>query len=159
MPTRYIQRGQPPVYLGTGNSPAPPGVASVGVDDSVGSIFYWKGGDGVRHQIAGSGGAAATVTQGTDKGTTVVKNGAVVDITLNNASLTTVTHFTFTNTSIGAGDSLVFNHISGGTLGSYLFSGVPGVGTADIYIRNVSGGALAEAVVVRVAVLKGGTAA
>ncbi len=103
-------------------------------------------------------GSGGTVTQGdtSGKGTTVVLSKSTGQITLDDASLagdTNVT-FTFTNTVISANDILVFNHVSGGTIGAYNFNAVAGSGTATVTIRNLTSGALAEAPVVSFAVIK-----
>lgn len=97
-----------------------------------------------------------TVTQATSKSTGVTLNGASGRITMNAATLnadTTVT-FTLTNSSITANDLLVLNHVSGGTVGSYLLVPQAGAGSASISVRNVSAGALSEAIVIGFAVLK-----
>jgi hypothetical protein len=113
-----------------------------------GMYFYsttdveWKG---IVH--VGSGGA---VTQLTNKaqGVTLSKNTG--DITMNNANLAanTAVSFTLTNTTLKAHDRLVLNHVSGGTLGSYNFNAQVSAGSAVINVRNVTAGALAEAIVV-----------
>jgi hypothetical protein len=103
--------------------------------------------------ITGEGG---TVVQSTSKATAVTLNKKCGQITLNAASLaanTTVT-FTLTNSTIAATDLLVLNHISGGTAGSYLLNAQAGAGSAGINVRNVTAGALAEAIVIGFAVIK-----
>jgi hypothetical protein len=52
----------------------------------------------------------------------------------------------------------VFNHVSGGTVGSYTFTAAPAAGSATVYVRNATAGGLAEAVVLRFAVIKGAVA-
>ena len=101
-------------------------------------------------------GAGGGVLQATSKATTVVLNKSCGQITMDAANLnanTTVT-FTMTNSTIESGDIIVFNHITGGTLGSYTFNASCGVGTANINVRNITAGNLAEAVVLRFAVIK-----
>ena len=104
--------------------------------------------------ITGEGG---TVTQAPS-----VKTNAVTldkkcgQITMNAASLaanTTVT-FALTNSTIAATDLLVLNHVSGGTAGAYLFNAQAAAGSASINVRNVTAGALAEAIVIGFAVIK-----
>jgi hypothetical protein len=107
--------------------------------------------------ITGDGG---TVTQATSKATAVTLNKKCGQITMNAASLaaaTTVT-FTLTNSTIAATDLLVLNHVSGGTAGSYLLNAQCGAGSASINVRNVTAGALAEAIVIGFAVIKAVTA-
>jgi len=107
--------------------------------------------------ITGEGG---TVTQATSKATAVTLSKKCGQITMNAASLaadTTVT-FTLTNTTIAATDLLVLSHNSGGTAGSYLLNAQAGAGSASINVRNVTAGALAEAIVIGFAVIKAVTA-
>jgi hypothetical protein len=107
--------------------------------------------------ITGEGG---TVTQATSKATGVTRNKKCGQITLDAASLaadTTVT-FTLTNNTIAATDLLVLNHVSGGTAGSYLLNAQAAAGSASINVRNVTAGALAEAIVIGFAVVKAVTA-
>ncbi len=101
-------------------------------------------------------GSGGTVSQGTNKGTTVVLNKATGQITLNGAALAANTGVTFalTNSTIVANDILVFNHVSGGTIGAYNFNAVAGSGTATVTVRNITGGSLSEAPVISFAVIK-----
>ena len=62
--------------------------------------------------------------------------------------------FTLTNSTIEAGDIIVMNHITGGTIGSYLFQASTLAGSATIYVTNWTAGALAEAIGIRFAVIK-----
>jgi len=107
--------------------------------------------------ITGEGG---TVTQATSKATAVTLNKKCGQITMNAASLaadTTVT-FTLTNSTIAATDLLVLNHVSGGTAGAYLLNAQAAAGSASINVRNVTAGALAQAIVIGFAVIKAVTA-
>ena len=113
-------------------------------------------GTGKQGYATGAGGA---VTQLTSKSTALV--AASIDkscgqITMNNAALAASTTVTFTmpNTTIEAGDILVMNHISGGTAGSYLLNAQSAAGSATINVRNISLGALSEAIVIAFAVIK-----
>ena len=105
-------------------------------------------------------GAGGTQTQGTSKATTVVLNKPCGEITLHNAALNaaTIVSFTLTNSTIAAGDVLVLNHVSGGTLGAYVLNAACADGSAVIYVANRSAGSLSEAAVLRFAVIKGVTA-
>jgi hypothetical protein len=107
--------------------------------------------------ITGEGG---TVTQATSKATAVALSKKCGQITMHNASLAAATtvSFTLTNTTIAATDLLVLNHVSGGTAGSYLLNAQCGAGSATINVRNISAGALAEAIVIGFAVVKAVTA-
>lgn len=107
--------------------------------------------------ITGEGG---TVTQATSKSTGVTLSKKVGQITLNAAALaaSTTVSFVLTNTTIGANDLLVLNHVSGGTFGSYTLNARAASGSATIDVRNVSAGSLSEAIVIAFAVIKGAIA-
>ena len=107
--------------------------------------------------IVGEGG---TVAQSTSKSTAVTLNKKSGQITMNGAALAAATtvSFTLTNSTIAATDLLVLNHVSGGTAGSYLLNAQAAAGSASINVRNVTAGALAEAIVIGFAVIKAVTA-
>ena len=104
-------------------------------------------------------GAGGTVTQATSKSTGVTLNKLSGQITLNAAALTANTgvSFTLTNSQIAATDVLVLNHASGGTAGAYVLNAQCGAGSAVISVRNVTAGALSEAIVLRFAAVKAAT--
>lgn len=104
-------------------------------------------------------GAGGTVTQATSKSTTVVLNTACGEITMNGASLAagTAVAFTLTDSAIAVGDNLILNHVSVGSLGHYALNARCGAGSATIDVRNNTGGALAEAIVIRFILVKGVT--
>jgi hypothetical protein len=110
-------------------------------------------GAGKQGYATGSGGV---VTQLTSKATGVTLNKTNGQITTNNANLlaATTVSFTLTNSTIEAGDIIVMNHITGGTIGSYLFQASTLAGSATIYVTNWTAGALAEAIGIRFAVIK-----
>jgi hypothetical protein len=110
-------------------------------------------GTGKQGYDTGSGG---TVTQLTNKSTGVTLDKTNGSITMDAANLgaDTTVSFTLTNSTIEAGDILVMNHISGGTAGSYTLNAQSAAGSASINVRNVTAGALAEAIVIRFAVIK-----
>ena len=114
-------------------------------DNSTGGIGYATG-------------AGGTVTQATSKSTGVTLNNVCGNITMNNAALSAAVTFTLTNSAIATGDLLVMHHVSGGTAGAYTFTPQCGSGSASITVRNVSGGSLSEAIVIKFAVFKGVTA-
>lgn len=101
-------------------------------------------------------GAGGAVTQATDKSTGVTSNTITTAITLNAASLaaSTTVGFTFTNSAIAATDSVIITHQSAGTSAAYTLNAFPAAGSAVISVRNVTLGALAEAIVLRVTVIK-----
>ena len=103
--------------------------------------------------VAGEGG---TVTQATSKSTGVTLSKKCGQITMNAAALAadTTVSFTLTNTEVVATDIIVLNHVSGGTAGSYLLNAQAGSGSASINVRNITGGALSEAIVIGFAIIK-----
>lgn len=97
------------------------------------------------------------VIQLTNKTTSVTLNKICGEITTNNSNLAnnTTATFVFNNNLIEANDMLLVSFNSGSTAGNYIaMSQVTGTGTANISVRNVSGGALAEAIVIRFMILK-----
>lgn len=98
-----------------------------------------------------------TVTQATNKSTGVTIGADSGTITMNNASLgaTTSVNFTVTNGYVDANDTVVLSIASGATASSYLLS-VDAVtnGTFVVHLRNLTAGALAEAVVINFSVIK-----
>lgn len=102
-------------------------------------------------------GAGGTVAQATSKATGVTLSKVCGAITMDAASLAAgaIVSFVLTNTAIAATDVLVLNHISGGTVGSYTLNAQCAAGSATINVRNNTAGALAEAIVLQFAVIKG----
>lgn len=107
--------------------------------------------------VTGEGGV---ITQATSKATGVTLNKKVGQITLNGAALaaSTTVSFVLTNTTIGANDLLVLNHVSVGTFGAYTLNARAAAGSATIDVRNVTAGSLSEAIVIGFAVIKGAIA-
>ena len=101
-------------------------------------------------------GSGGTVTQSTSKSTAVTLNKATGQITLNGAALAGNTNvaFTLTNSTIAANDILVFNHVSGGTIGAHNFNAVASSGSAVVTVRNITSGSLTDAIVLSFAVIK-----
>lgn len=96
-----------------------------------------------------------SVTQLTSKATGVTLDELTGDITMNAAALAAGVNVSFVLTSnkIAAGDVMILNHISGGTLGAYHLNGRCAAGSATIDVRNLTAGSLSEAIVLRFAVL------
>jgi len=95
--------------------------------------------------------AQGVVTQATDKSTAVTLNKSAGRITMNAASLgaTTNVSFTLNNSLISSNDTLILTISSGATIGAYnCWVNSLTAGTASITLRNTTGGALAEAVVI-----------
>lgn len=101
-------------------------------------------------------GAGGTVTQATSKSTGVTLNTITGQITLNAANLGNngLVSFVMTNSTIVVTDVIILNHHSVGTGGGYSLNPQPAAGSATINIKNISGGALAEAIVISFAVIK-----
>lgn len=101
-------------------------------------------------------GSGGSIAQATSKSTGVTLNKTNGQITLNSASLAadTAVSFTLTNSTISATDLIVLNHVSAGTFGAYMIDGRAAAGSATIVVRNLTAGALAEAIVIGFAVVK-----
>jgi hypothetical protein len=142
----------------TANVTTFPAVVSVtgNVLTNAGNVLVNGGVGGVGY-TAGAGG---TVAQSGNKGTGVSLNKQSGEITMQNTNLAaaTVVSFVLTNSTIAATDLLVINHVSGGTIGSYTLDAACAAGSATIYVRNNTAGGLAEALVLRFAVIKGAVA-
>jgi uncharacterized protein (DUF697 family) len=91
--------------------------------------------------ITGTGGA---VTQLTSRNTGVTLNKPCGTITLFSSAINSQASntFTLTNSYIASSDFVIINHVSGQTPGAYTFAVDPNAGTANITLRNVSGGTL-----------------
>jgi hypothetical protein len=127
---------------GTGNVLTPRAVLSRG---ATGGIGY----------ATGAGGAQ---TQGTSKATTVTSNTVCGTITMHAAELAAgaTVGFQLTNSAIAATDLVIVNIKSGGTNSSYRTQvAAVGAGSCRIELTNHTEGALAEAVVLSFAVIKG----
>jgi hypothetical protein len=110
-------------------------------------------GTGKQGYATGSGGAVAQLTSKAT-GVTLDKSNGQITMDAANLLASTTVSFTLTNSTIEAGDIIVINHISGGTLGAYLFNASTAAGSAVINVSNWTAGALAQAVVIRFAVIK-----
>ena len=109
-------------------------------------------------EIGYTSGAQTAVTQATSKSTGVTANTSAGQITMNNASLATVTNvtFTLTNSVLSAKDVLILNVSGAATSGAYnAFVSSMGAGSATITLRNISAGTLSEAVVINFAIIHG----
>ena len=98
-----------------------------------------------------------SVTQATNKSTAVELNRPSGSITMNNASLAAATSvsFTLTNNTIDADDHVSVAISSGATANSYqAVVDAVAAGSCRIHVRNVSAGALGEALVLSFVVIK-----
>lgn len=118
--------------------------------DIIGSDFILSD-----NQFGYTAAAQGTVTQATSKSTAVTLDKPAGQITMNNASLGATTNVTFTlnNSLISPNDVIVLN-VNGGTTAAYnVYTSVLGAGSASITLRNITAGALSEAVVLNFALI------
>ena len=155
-----------------------PGTATdhgaIGYDGSVDTLFFFVGATTADatvptaklFQISPTGfgyatGTGGAVTQITSKATGVTLNKTNGSITMHAAALAASTSvaFTLTNSTIAATDVVNVTIKSGATSGAYVITvQATAAGSCSIMVRNVSAGALSEALVLNFAVLKAVTA-
>ena len=112
----------------------------------------------VTEELGYASAAQGSVTQGSSKSTGVTLNESMGQITMNNATLNTLTNvtFTLTNNLISAKDVIILNVGAGATSGAYnCWISSMSAGTCTITLRNISGGNLSEAVVINFAIIHG----
>jgi hypothetical protein len=106
-------------------------------------------------------GAGGTANQATSKSTGVTLNKPSGHITMNAEALAgwTTSSFLLTNNMVAAGDLLILNHVSGGTLGAYsLNAHGSAAGSVIVDVTNISPNSLSEPIVIGFAVIKAVTA-
>lgn len=99
---------------------------------------------------------AGSATQATSKSTAVTIDNRCGQITLNAASLgaTTSVSFTVNCAAVGAIDVVSCKIASGATAGSYTLNvDAVAAGSFRLHLRNVTAGALAEALVINYAII------
>ena len=109
-------------------------------------------------EIGYATGAQGTVTQATSKSTGVTLNKSAGRITMNAAELAanTAVSFTLTNSLISTNDTIIVNVSGGGTVAAYTtYVSSMTAGSAVITLRNMTGGALSEAVILNYAIIHG----
>ena len=109
-------------------------------------------------EIGYTAAAQGTVTQATSKSTGVTLSKSAGRITMNNAELaaSTAVSFTLTNTVISSNDAIIVNISGGATAAAYtVYISSMTAGSAVITLRNLTAGALSEAVVINFAILHG----
>ena len=108
-------------------------------------------------EIGYSAAAQTAVTQLTSKSTGVTVNTSAGQITMNAASLASVTNvtFTLTNSLLSAKDVIIVNVASANaTAGAYnAWVSSMLAGSATITLRNITTGSLSEAVVINFAII------
>jgi hypothetical protein len=109
-------------------------------------------------EIGYSAAAQGAVTQLTSKSTGVTLNKSAGRITMNAAELAanTAVSFTLTNSLISTNDTIIVNVSGGGTVAAYTtYISSMTAGSAVITLRNMTGGALSEAVILNYATIHG----
>jgi hypothetical protein len=109
-------------------------------------------------EIGYATGAQGTVTQATSKSTAVTLNKSMGRITMNGAELAanTAVSFTMNNSLISANDTIIVNVSGGGTAAAYTtYISSMTTGSAVITLRNMTGSALSEAVILNFATIHG----
>jgi len=109
-------------------------------------------------EIGYATGAQGTVTQATSKSTAVTLNKSAGRITMNAAELAanTAVSFTLTNSLISTNDTIIVNVSGGGTVAAYTtYVSSMTAGSAVITLRNLTGSALSEAVILNYAIIHG----
>jgi hypothetical protein len=107
-------------------------------------------------EIGYSAAAQGTVTQATSKSTAVTLNKSAGRITMNGAELAanTAVSFTMNNSLISANDTIIVNVSGGATAGAYTtYISSMTTGSAVVTLRNLTGGALSEAVILNFATI------
>lgn len=101
-------------------------------------------------------GAGGTIGQSGTKasGVTLSKICGQITTTADALAGGAIVSFVLTNTTIAAGDLLVLNHVSLGTIGAYNLNAQAGAGSATINITNITAGSLSESIVIGFAVVK-----
>ena len=107
-------------------------------------------------EIGYSAAAQGAVTQATSKSTAVTLNKSAGRITMNGAELAanTAVSFTMNNSLISANDTIIVNVSGGATAGAYTtYISSMTTGSAVVTLRNLTGGALSEAVILNFATI------
>ena len=106
-------------------------------------------------------GTGGTVSQSGSKSSGVSLDKQSGSITTHNQTLSAANNagdnasFKLTNAYIEATDTLILNHVSGGTLGAYVLNARCAAGSANVNIRNMTSSALSDALVIKYSLLKG----
>jgi len=127
-------------------------IGSVTPSTVVGTTIYCT------QEIGYTAAAQGTVTQATSKSTGVTLNKSAGRITMSGVALNanTAATFTLTNSLISANDAIIVNVSGGGTAAAYTtYISSMAAGSADITLRNMTGGNLSEAVVINFAIIHG----
>lgn len=105
-----------------------------------------------------STGAGGTVSQLTSKATSVAINKPTGQITMFTATAIAAgasAFFTVNNSFVAATDTIIIHRVSGGTAGAYnIWVDSVAAGSFVVYVRNITTGALSEAVVLNFSIIK-----
>jgi hypothetical protein len=107
-------------------------------------------------EIGYSATAQGAVTQASSKSTAVTLNKSAGRITMNGAELAanTAVSFTMNNSLISANDTIIVNVSGGATAGAYTtYISSMAAGSAVVTLRNLTGSALSEAVIINFATI------
>jgi hypothetical protein len=117
-------------------------------------------GNGAGSGVGYSTGGGGTVVQATNKTTGVTLNAPAGRITMNGAALAggATASFVLTNSAINSADLMIFNVVSGASLGAYRIDHRPAEGSTTIDVTNITAGPLSESIVIAFAVIKGAVA-
>jgi len=142
--------------VNAGNIIGSASISCVGNISTTGNLLLNDG--GTMGYNSGSGG---TVSQSGNKSSGVTLNKPAGEITMQNTNLAsdTTVQFTLTNSTISAKDLLLINIVGGAATGAaYNLDANCSAGSAVISVRNITGGTLGEALVLRYVVIRGSTA-
>ena len=106
-------------------------------------------------------GSGGTVTQATSKSTAVTLNKPTGQITMNNAALASLAtaSFTLNNSLLAATDGITLTVKGGTTSGAYqVWADTMSPGACNIWVKNLTGGSLSEAIVINFQINKGAAA-
>jgi hypothetical protein len=133
--------------------------AGTGITSTTGNITASAGIVYAKNGIGYPLGSGGTVIQSSSKTTAVTLNKPTGTITMNAATLNAnaTAAFTLNNSFIGANDMLIVRSLSDASLNysvgaGYCVAGSPG--SCDIYVKNVSGVSLSEALVLQFVIIK-----
>lgn len=156
-----VSYGSPQVLLGNMNATGILSIFAGGSErmriDTAGNVLVTSSGGGLGYGT----GAGGTVTQLTSKSTTVTLNKPCGQITMNNATLAAgeTVNFVLINSLVSVNDKLIIT-LSNGTYSpsAYNVWGYASNGACGVFVKNVSGASLSEAVPLSFAIIKGATA-
>jgi hypothetical protein len=126
--------------------------SSTDTTTTVGNVYLING----TTKLGYDTGAGGTIGQITNKSTGVTINRPAGQINMNGAALAanTVVSFTVTNSVCSAGDTVIVQHQSGGTLGNYNIQARSAAGSFTVSVRNMTTGSLSDAIGVSFTIIR-----